>query len=196
MSYPASGANPAHKGSRSLIVVALVCTLPVVASYLMFYVWRPSGSTNYGEILEVKPLPDASLRTLDGRAFRLSDLRGRWVMLTVDSGGCDAPCQEKLFKVRQIRLMQGKDMDRIERVWLVADGISPDPKLAELHRGAWMVDTRGSELSAALPAQAEPRDYIYVIDPLGNLMMRYPRDADPARMKKDFVRLLKVSRIG
>ena len=109
-------------------------------------------------------------------------------MLTVDSGGCDAPCQEKLFKVRQIRLMQGKDMDRIERVWLVADGISPDPK--------WMVDTRGSELPAALPAQGEPRDYIYVIDPLGNLMMRYPRDADPARMKKDFVRLLKVSRIG
>lgn len=196
MSYSASGASSRRKGIRSLIVVAVVCALPVVASYFMFYFWRPSGSTNYGEILQVKPLPDPGLRTLDGNPFRLADLRGRWVMLTVDRGSCAAPCQEKLFKMRQLRLMQGKDMDRIERVWLVTDGVSPDAKLADLHRGMWMIDARAGDLIDALPVQVDPSDHIYLIDPLGNLMMRYGRDADPARMKKDFERLLKVSRVG
>jgi len=183
-------------GRRSLILVGLVCALPVVASYLMFYVWKPSGSTNYGELLEVKPLPDVSLRSLDGASFALSDLQGKWVMLAVDSGDCDASCREKLFKIRQIRLMQGKDMDRIERVWLVSDGVPPDPELARLHHGARLLDASGQDLRALLPAQDRPRDFIYLIDPLGNLMMRYPRDADPNGMKKDIVRLLKVSRIG
>jgi cytochrome oxidase Cu insertion factor (SCO1/SenC/PrrC family) len=183
-------------GRRSLILVALLCTLPVVASYLMFYVWRPSGATNYGELLEVKPLPDVTLRGLDGAPFALSELRGKWVMLTADSGDCDASCREKLFKVRQIRLMQGKDMDRIERVWLIVDGVSPDEELTRLHAGAHLVDARGQDLRMLLPTQDRARDFIYVIDPLGNLMMRYPRDANPAGMKQDFQRLLKVSRIG
>lgn len=183
-------------GKRSLILVVLVCVLPVVASYLVFYVWRPAGSTNYGELLEVRPLPDVPLRALDARPFALSELRGKWVMLAVDSGACDAPCREKLFKIRQIRLMQGKDMDRIERVWLVSDGVPPDPELVRLHQGARLLDASGLDLRALLPTQDRPRDYIYVIDPLGNLMMRYPRDADPNGMKKDFIRLLKVSRVG
>jgi cytochrome oxidase Cu insertion factor (SCO1/SenC/PrrC family) len=183
-------------GKRSLVLVALVCVLPVVASYLMFYVWRPSGSTNYGEILAVTRLPEAPLKALDGSPFSLSDVRGKWVMLVVDAGGCDAACREKLFKVRQIRLMQGKDMDRIERVWLVSDGVEPDPELAKLHQGTRLIDARGSDLPAALPAQGRPQDFIYIVDPLGNLMMRYPKDADPNGMKKDFIRLLKVSRIG
>ncbi len=183
-------------GRRNLILVGLVCVLPVVASYLMFYVWKPSGTTNYGELLEVRQLPDVSLRTLDGAPFALSELRGKWVMLAVDSGECDAACREKLFKIRQIRLMQGKDMDRIERVWLVSDGVPPDPELSRVHQGARLLDASGQDLARLLPAQNRPRDYIYVIDPLGNLMMRYPRDADPNGMKKDFVRLLKVSRIG
>ena len=183
-------------GKRSLILVALVCALPIVASYLMFYVWRPSGSTNYGELLEVTPLPEVTLRGLDGVPFALSGLRGKWVMLAVDSGDCDAPCREKLFKMRQLRLMQGKDMERIERVWVVSDGVLPDPELARLHQGARLVDARAQDLRTLLPAQDRPRDYIYLIDPLGNLMMRYPSDTDPARMKKDLERLLKVSRIG
>jgi hypothetical protein len=92
--------------------------------------------------------------------------------------------------------MQGKDMDRIERVWLVSDGVPPDPELSRLHQGVRLLDARGKDLRQILPAQDRPRDFIYVIDPLGNLMMRYPRDADPNGMKKDFVRLLKVSRVG
>jgi hypothetical protein len=139
---------------------------------------------------------DARLRTLDGTPFSTSDLRGKWIMLVADTGGCDTPCREKLLKIRQIRLMQGKDMDRIERVWLVTDGVVPDQDLAALHRGTWLVDPRASELAALLPAQDRPKDFIFVIDPLGNLMMRYPWDADPNRIKKDFERLLKVSRIG
>lgn len=183
-------------GKRSLLLVALVCALPVLASYLAFYVWKPARFTNYGELLEVTPLPNLALRGLDGSSFTLSDLRGKWVMLAVDSGQCDAACRAKLFKVRQMRLMQGKEMDRIERVWLVSDGQPLDPELARLHEGARVVDARGLDLRALLPKQDHPGEFIYLIDPLGNLMMRYPRDADPNGMKKDFERLLKVSRVG
>jgi hypothetical protein len=183
-------------GKRSVILVALACALPVVASYLAFYVWKPSGFTNYGELLTVKPLPHIPLRQLDGAPFAVSGLRGKWVMLTVDPGDCDASCRDKLFKVRQLRLMQGKDMDRIERVWLLPDGVPPDPQLARLHHGAYILDARGVDFSLLLPAEDRPRDYIYLIDPLGNLMMRYRRDADPIGMQRDLVRLLKVSRIG
>ena len=196
MSSSASGADPARKNRRNLILVALVCTLPVVASYFLFYVWRPSGTTNYGEILKVQTLPDAGARTLDGNAFRLSDLRGRWIMLTVDDGTCDARCREKLLKMRQVRLMQGKDMDRIERVWLVTDGVKPETPLATMHAGTWMVDGRAGPISTALPVQADPHNYIYLVDPLGNLMMRYSADADPYGMNRDLIRLLKVSRVG
>jgi hypothetical protein len=118
------------------------------------------------------------------------------VLLAVDSGQCDAACQAKLLRIRQLRLMQGKDMDRIERVWLVTDGRAPDPDLMRLHQGARLLDARAEDLLALLPHQERPGDFIYLIDPLGNLMMRYPRDADPQGMKKDLERLLKVSRVG
>jgi cytochrome oxidase Cu insertion factor (SCO1/SenC/PrrC family) len=196
MSYSVSGAVHARKSRRSLILVALVCALPVAVSYFMFYVWRPSGTTNYGEMLPVQALPVGSARTVDGKPFHLSDLRGRWIMLTVDRGACDDACQDKLFKMRQLRLMQGKEMGRIERVWLVADGASPDAKLAYVHDGVWAVDARTSDLPAVLSAQGDPRNYIYLVDPLGNLIMRYPGSADPYGINRDLVRLLKVSRVG
>lgn len=183
-------------GKRSLLLVLLVCALPVLASYLAFYVWKPTRFTNYGELLDVTPLPNLPLRYLDGTPLTLANLRGRWVILAVDAGQCDTACRAKLFKVRQLRLMQGKEMDRIERVWLVTDGHPPDPELVRLHDGARLVDARGLDLRALLPKQDHPGDFIYLIDPLGNLMMRYPRDADPGGMKKDFERLLKVSRVG
>jgi cytochrome oxidase Cu insertion factor (SCO1/SenC/PrrC family) len=171
-----------------------VCAMPLVAALIAFHLFPPAGRTNYGELVTPRPLPHAALQRLDGLPFTLAALRGKWVLLQVDDGACGPPCQEKLFLMRQVRLAQGKNMDRIERVWLVLDAGRPAPELARLHDGA-VVARAAPELLAALPA-TEVRDHIYLLDPHGNVMLRFPKHADPKRMIKDLERLLKYSGIG
>lgn len=197
MSPSTSNDTARPRGSRSTLwLIAAVCLFPFVASTVLYFGWQPAGRVNYGDLIEPRVLPDPPLPLLDGGEFRLSSLRGKWVMLHLDSGSCDDVCRAKLYKQRQVRLTQGKEMDRIERVWLIDDAGRPEPELLESYKGTWVVRAGGSGLQRQLPAQGAVRDHIYLIDPLGNLMLRFPRDADPNRMKKDLSRLLRASRIG
>ena len=179
-----------------MLIVAALCAAPVIASYLAFYVWPPQGRVNYGDLLEARPLPELPLRHLDGREFRLSELRGKWIMLTADAGECGVACETKLLTMRQVRLTQGREMGRIERVFLITDDAPLSTMLLREFDGTRMVRAAGSPLLGALPAEGERADHIFLVDPLGNLMLRFPKDADPNRMKKDIERLLKTSRIG
>jgi hypothetical protein len=189
--------EPRKPSSRtSLMLVAAVCIAPFVASFIAYFMWQPSGRINYGELLTPVQIVSAPLTDVAGTPFDLVQLRGKWTFLTVDSGACDKRCQNKLWKMRQLRRTQGKYMDRIERVWLLSDAQTPEAALLKEHQGTWVVRAAGSALLSRLPPAADPRDAIYLIDPLGNLILRYPGDADPSRMKKDLERLLKVSRIG
>jgi len=140
-------------------------------------------------------LPDTQLALADGTPFRLSQLRGKWAIVTVDSGRCAAACDRKLLYLRQLRLTQGKNMERVERVWLVSDAVVPRNEAVAPYLGTWVVRA-DAELLKRLPAQGAASDHIYLIDPLGNLMMRFPRDPDPRLMIKDLARLLKASQIG
>jgi len=177
------------------LLVALVVA-PVVASYVFYYFRLPAGRVNYGELLTPVPLPDASLTLADGTPFRLSSLRGRWILASLDSGECDEYCERKLVYLRQLRLTQGKEMDRVERAWIVTDDAAPRAAVVDAVAGTRVIRAAGSGLPARFPGGAAAHDYIYVIDPLGNVMMRFPRDPDPKRMIKDLSRLLKASRIG
>jgi cytochrome oxidase Cu insertion factor (SCO1/SenC/PrrC family) len=168
--------------------------MPLVAALIAYNFFPPAGRTNYGELVEPRPLPPVVLQRLDGRPFTLAELKGKWVMLQADAAACGTPCQEKLFDMRQVRLAQGDNMRRVERVWLVLDAGRPAPAIARLHEGA-VVARATPELLAALPA-ADVRDHVYLLDPLGNLMLRFPKHADPKRMIKDLERLLKYSGIG
>ncbi|HVS27440.1 MAG TPA: cytochrome C oxidase subunit I [Burkholderiales bacterium] len=189
--------NASRKSRIELWLILAFCTAPVVAAYVVFYWWQPQqGTMNYGELLPVKPLPDSTLQLVDGRAFHISELRRKWVLLQVDSGTCDENCRHKLYTLRQVRLTQGKDMQRIERAWVIDDNSAPSPQLLQEYSGTWLIRGAGSALLKALPAPGSARDHIYVVDPLGNLMLRFPPDADPRKMVKDITRLLKVSRIG
>ena len=187
---------PVRRGRLSLILVALVAVAPMLAAYALYYSWRPTALTNYGELITPTPIANMVVRQPDGKEFRLDAFKGKWVLLMVDSGACDEFCRRKLYDMRQVRLTQGKDMDRIERAWLVDDHERPADAIIGEYPGTHVFAAQGSPLLSQLPIGGSVRDHIYIVDPLGNLMMRYPRDADPSKMKKDIIRLLKVSRIG
>lgn len=185
-----------NKSRLSLWLLIALCTAPVVASYVAFYFMPPSGHVNYGELIETRPLPDARLALADGTPLQWHKLKGKWLMVIVDSGICDTECQRKLLYMRQVRLAQGKNMDRVERVWLITDAANPADQVVREFDGTQLVRAAGSELLKLFPAERTSADHIYVIDPLGNLMLRFPRDADPRKMVKDITRLLKISGIG
>jgi hypothetical protein len=169
---------------------------PFIASYTLYFSKaRPDGSVNYGELLEVKTLAGDGLNLADDTIFRIRDLRGKWALISVDSGACDEYCRKKLYHMRQARLVQNAERDRIERVWLVDDAQAPAAGSGEEFEGVWRIRAAGGGMLEQFPAGATPRDHIYVVDPIGNLMMRFPKNPDPALMAKDIKRLLKVSQL-
>lgn len=189
-----------QQGRWRLLAIIAICAAPVIFSYLAYYVIKPTGRTNYGAILDprVYPMPALSGTTLDGKPSGLDAYKGKWVMLYADGADCQDKCKRKLFEMRQLRLMQGKEMDRIERVWLITDDQPLETILMREYDGMRMLRVKPDALKAWLPAEPNTAisDHIYMIDPLGNLMMRFPKDADPNKVKKDIDKLLKASSIG
>jgi cytochrome oxidase Cu insertion factor (SCO1/SenC/PrrC family) len=184
------------RGRRTLVMLALVCAAPVIASYVAYYWFRPSGHVNYGELLEARPVQEIAGSFPDGARFRLSDYRGRWLFLAVGSGACEEGCQRTLYATRQARTIQGREQDRVVRIWLQATGApTPAPQLLAQHPGL-VVALIDPDQWAALRGFIDPPQSIYLIDPLGNVVLRYPPDPDIKRMAKDLERLLRASRIG
>lgn len=185
--------NVSNKHSRTkLILIALVFIAPVVASYVAYYVWQPKGRSNFGELVQGYALPEASLPAAGGGIFPLKQLRGKWLLVQVDSGRCGAPCQSKLYAMRQARLMQGKHQDRIARLWLIDDQTMPPVS----HDGVWTLNAYHSPVLNQLPIKTAVHDHVYVVDPLGNVVLRYSGPLQPEKMAKDLKRLLQASRIG
>ena len=185
-----------NKQKLVVLAIALVSALPMIAALYFYYVSPPAGRMNHGDLLQPAPLPGTPLRLLGGEAFRFEQLRGKWLLLQIDSGDCDVRCRDKLYAMRQVRLAQGKDMVRRERVWLLSDRQSPAPDPLAEYEGTRDVVAEGSEALAAFPAPVDRAAHLYVVDPQGNLMMRFPEKPDPTRMIKDLQRLLRPSRIG
>ncbi|MGZ8253995.1 MAG: SCO family protein [Burkholderiaceae bacterium] len=184
--------------NRVLYLLIAVTLAPILASYFAYYVMPPSGRTNYGTLVEPqRPVPAIPATELDGAAFDLRSLKGKWVLVIADSGACDEYCQSKLFHMRQQRTMTGKERDGIERVWLITDRAPLSTALRREYEGTRFVRVDERDIGAwlALPdsGNASLHDHIWVIDPLGNLMLRWPRNPDPKGTKGDIARLLKAS---
>lgn len=188
------------RGRIRLLLILAVCAAPMLLSYLTYYVIKPEGRTNYGTLLDPRqyPVPELNSHELSGEPTTLGDYQGKWVMLQVAPAACDAGCHERLTQMRQLRLMQGKDMDRIERVWLVTDTEPVETMTIREFEGIEMLRVDAAALKAWLPVDGNTtmEDHIYMIDPLGNLMLRFPKDSDPNKMKKDINKLLRASSIG
>jgi hypothetical protein len=179
------------KGRRTLLLLALVVITPVIASYSAYYFFPREQRTNYGELLAT-PAPALTGTRADGQPFALTQLKGKWVLAAGAPGACDASCVGALHATRQARTIQGREMERVQRVWLVTDDVVPEPALLAQHPDLMVVHVPRSA-AAALPAGA---DRIYLIDPLGNLVLAFPADPDIRKVAKDIERVLKASRIG
>ncbi|MGH8630332.1 MAG: cytochrome C oxidase subunit I [Burkholderiales bacterium] len=181
------------RGRYTFALIFLVGALPLLGSYALHLFWRPEKFVNYGELIRPLPLAEVVLPERGGPEFHFADLRGSWVLLMVDAGACDAHCRQKLYYMRQVCLTQGGEQDRIERLWLISDGVRSQMEFDLEYRGTRMVLLEQPGFLGRLPAARSPTEHIYVVDPPGNLMMRFPRLVDPNRMKKDVSKLLRLS---
>ena len=186
-------------GRLKMLGVALVCAAPVVASYLAYYVVRPEGRRNYGELIEPqRPVPAIAGQTLEGRPFALPALQGQWLLVSVGGGACDARCENHLYLQRQLREGLGKDKDRLDWVWLVNDAAPVRDALRPAVAQATVLRIAAPQLAQWLqPAAGHAlEDHLYVIDPLGHWMMRFPAGIDRSnagKVKRDLDRLMRAS---
>ena len=177
---------------RTLALIAGIGLAPIVASYA-FYFFAPRASfTNYGELLATRPLPEFAGKLPDGAPFRLSDLRGRWVMVAAADAGCDAACARTLYAMRQSHTMQGRERERVARVWL-ATGVGTPPAAVLDEQAGLTVVRVDAATAAALPGAGRA---IVLVDPLGNQVLAWPANPDIKGVARDLTRLLKASQIG
>ncbi|HOK11911.1 MAG TPA: hypothetical protein PK221_06530 [Ottowia sp.] len=192
-------ARRTRAGRWQMLLLALVCAAPVIASYYSYYVARPQARRSFGELIEPqRPLPAASATDLSGRPVELTSLKGQWLLLSVAGGACDAACENNLYLQRQLREGLGKDKDRLDWVWLVSDDARlPEALLPALGQATvlrvppavladWLAPAAGQALT----------EHLYVVDPMGHWMMRFPAGLDKAgagRAKRDLERLMRAS---
>jgi hypothetical protein len=169
---------------------------PMIAAWVSYSGWHPEKHKNYGSLLTVTPLAHTAGTLLDGTPYTLDALKGKWLMVYVGEAACDAACTTLLYYMRQSHISQGKDQERVERVWVVTDAGTPLPALLKLHTGLRVWRAGEPVFFDQFPAARTGAHHIYVVDPLGNLMLRFPENADPKGIIKDMKLLLKASQIG
>ena len=186
-------------GRWKMLSVLLICAAPVIASYFTYYVVRPEGRRNHGELIDPqRTMPELTATALDGKAVPLATLKGQWLLVSVAGAACNASCQNHLYLQRQLRESLGKEKERLDWVWLVADTDAVAPELAPALQKATVLRVDAAALGGWLaPATGHAlEDHLYVVDPMGNWMMRFPAGMDTtgaAKAKRDLERLLRAS---
>ena len=198
--------NHPQRGSRraqwvKLGLLALLFAAPIIAAFW----WQPTGFVNSGELVTpARPLSNIVFATMDGAPFPLADLKSKWTLIYIGIQPCEEVCEKNLYKIRQVRLAQTKHAYRVQSVFVTPVTTSDAAVAALLSRYPGVIGLRADDRAMAALVdeftykQAKPPEAgrVYVVDPLGNLMMSYPPDADPSAMRKDLNRLLKVSQVG
>ena len=188
------------RGRITLLLVLLACAAPVIVSYFLYYVVRPEPRSNYATLIQpTRGIPEAlQLKTLQGEAVAPKSLKGQWLLTVVSSGACDAQCEARLYEQRQLREMMGRERDRVEKLWLITDDAAVPPAIwaaMQAQPPVTVLRVPAADLQAWLSTEAGKafNEHLFVIDPMGEWMMRTPAQPDPIRFKKDLERLLKAS---
>nr|WP_200229776.1 hypothetical protein [Rubrivivax gelatinosus] len=191
---------PAARSRWKLLLVLAICAAPVLASYLAFYVLRPEGAPSQGVLIRpTRSLPaDLALARLDGSPVAAAALKGQWLLVVVAPATCGPGCERRLYLQRQLREMLGRERERVDKLWLLPGGGTPAPALRTAVEAAPAVTVLRAD-AGALARWLEPEpgrqleENLYVVDPMGEWMMRLPVDPDPARVRRDLERLLRAS---
>jgi len=202
-----SSPDAVRRGRRQLLALAALFFVPLAVAFWMYYGptgWRPAGDASKGDLIDpARPLPEVALPTMDGGTTAPAFLRGKWTMLYVGDGLCDERCRKALYLTRQSRIALNKDMDRVQRVFLVTDRCCDRAFLAAEHPDLVVARVEDAASAALLgpfpvyggvPLAAAGR--IYLVDPLGNLLMSYAATAPDKALLTDLKKLLRLSHIG
>lgn len=186
-------------GRWKMLLVLAVCAAPVIASYLTYFVIRPQARTNYSDlILPTRAMPDLPLTDLQGRPVSAASLKGQWLLVVVAGGACDAACENALYLQRQLRETLGREKERVDKLWLIDDAAPVRPEvMAAISEGtpATVLRVPREALAKWLqPAEGQPLEaHTYIVDPMGEWMMRAPAKPMPAKLKSDVDKLLRAS---
>jgi hypothetical protein len=192
----ARSAASTRAGRWKMLALLLVCTAPVIASYFTYYVVRPEGRRNYGELVNPqRPLPAFTGIDAQGQPKPLEQLKDQWLLISVADSACDDACQRHLYLQRQLRETLGKEKDRLDWVWLRTGDTTLSEPMLQATAAATVLQVDAAQLATWLePAPGQRlEDHLYVVDPLGNWMMRFPANVDPKQAKRDLDRLLRAS---
>ena len=193
---PAYSPAQAKRGRWKMLLVMAACAAPVLASYFTYYVVRPNTQQNYGELINpVRALPDQAGVAIDGKPVKLRSLKGQWLIVTTAGGACDATCEANLYAQRQLRESLGREKDRIDWVWLVSDTAPIRPELLPALQSATVLRLPQAQIDAWLaPGSGHTRtQHLYLVDPQGNWMLRWPVKLDAGKAKRDMDRLLRAA---
>jgi hypothetical protein len=191
------------KGRRTLLIVAAAFFVPVIVAFALYYgqLWRPANSASLGQLITpARPLTVAGLRHADGTSAGAEIFAGKWTLVYIGDGACDADCRTALTFARQSRLALNNEMTRVQRVFLSTDHCCASDYFAAEHSGLIALDASSPD-AAKLLAQFPPERAtgLFIVDPLGNLMMRHDASSAVITSKDlltDLKKLLKLSHIG
>lgn len=204
-------ARTSSEGKRVLILVFLACALPILIAFYLYFFDKPDGTNNYGTILDPQvEVSTAVFKNISGDDFSMAQLKGKWILISVIDSNCDQLCQNTLYFQRQARASKGKEQGRIERVVFVTDDGPLETMLLRQFPNVHFVRASAEQLTAWLPlakgivgskgseAVGNIKDHVFVADPLGHVMMRFPPNntLEFDKFRKDISRLLWASNIG
>jgi cytochrome oxidase Cu insertion factor (SCO1/SenC/PrrC family) len=192
---------------RQLWLVVVLFFGPLAAAFLMYYGnagWRPQGSTNKGDLIDpARPVPEAALPTPSGSTTAPDFLKGKWSIVYIGAGACDEACRKALTDMRQARLALNQNSSRVQRVFLYSGSCCDEPYFSAEQSGlitANVDDAAGKAVLDVFPAAgtlaATEAGRLYLVDPLGNLMMSYEQGAPAKGLLEDLKKLLNLSHIG
>lgn len=200
-----------NKGRITILLVFLTCALPIAAAFYLYFFDKPEGTNNYGTILDPQVNVSTDVfKNINGDDFTMQLVADKWVLIQVINSACDEVCQNTMYFQRQARASKGKEQGRIERVVFVTDNGPLETLLLRQFPDVHFVRASEDQLKSWLPLEqgivgskgsadiGTVRDHVFVADPLGHVMMRFPPNNTLQfdKFRKDISRLLWASNIG
>ena len=183
------------KTNKEFWLILIICLLPFILSYSLFYFWKPVKFTNHGDLINpIIKLEDQSLTTNNEFTKLVKNNYGNWLVITfLTNRSCDEKCEKKIYWIKQIHTAQGKEMSRLKRI-LIKSEIAELPENIIRDDGSTVLNVTSNQLDELQTFFNDPENFYYIVDHFGNLMMKINTNVEPKYIKKDLSKLLKSNK--